>query len=138
MLFIEYEKLKQSYKAMQSVCDSILTEKEKYFTKTQPNAIRYDKVAVLGGKHDNGFDDYLEECEKHKIDKRLNEAINILHARAELLNLKEQELRASKDINDIIYVMHFLDGAKVLTISMALSYSQSQVYRIIEKIKKRI
>ena len=137
MLFVEYEMLKKRYNAMQSICDSILREKEKYFTKTQPNAIRYDKVAVLGGEHDNGFDEYLVECEKHKIDKRLNEAINILHARADLMALKEQELRASKDINDIIYVMHFLDGAKVLTISMALNYSQSQVYRIIEKIKKR-
>lgn len=138
MVFIEYEKLKKQYDNMQNVCDSILREKEKYFTRTQPNAIRYDKVAVTGGVHENGFDEYLAECEKHKIDERLNEAINILHARGELLYLKEQELRASKDINDIIYVMYFLDHAKVVTIAMALCYSQSQTYKIIDKIKKRI
>lgn len=138
MVFIEYEKLKRQYAYMQGICDQILTEKEKYFTRTQPNAIRYDKVSVAGGTKENGFDDYLENCERSKIDKRLAEAITILQARAELVRLKEEELRASKDILDIIYVMHFLDGAKVHTIAMALSYSESQVYRHIDKIKRRM
>lgn len=138
MVFIEYEKLKKQYAYMQSICDQILTEKEKYFTQTQPKAIRYDKLNVEGGMMDNGFDDYLEDCERAKIDKRLNEAITILQARAQLVRIKEEELRASKDILDLIYVMHFLDGAKVHTIAIALSYSDSQVYRHIDKIKMRI
>lgn len=137
MVYPEYESLKASYERMQSVCDGILKEKEKYFTKTQPNAIRYDKVAVTGGVQSNGFDEYLDECKEHKIDERLDEAIKILQARAELLRLKELDLRASKDINDIVYVMKFLDHAKPSTIAMALSYSESQIYRIIEKIQKR-
>ena len=137
MVYPEFENLKESYERMQSVCDSILREKEKYFTKTQPNAVRYDRVGVAGGVHSNGFDEYLDECKEHKIDERLNEAISILQARAELMRLKELDLRASKDINDIVYVMKFLDNAKPSTIAMALSYSESQIYRIIEKIQKR-
>lgn len=138
MVFIEYEKLKKQFVYMQGICDQILREKEKYFTKILPNAIRYDKVSVEGGKRDNGFDDYLEDCQRAKIDERLNEAIVILQARAELLRIKEDELRASKDILDIIYAMHYLDGAKVTTIAKALSYSESQVYRLLQKIEKRI
>lgn len=137
MVCIEYERLKASYVRMQSVCDSILREKEKYFTKTQPNAIRYDNIGVAGGVRSNRFDEYLDECKDHKIDERLREAITILQARADLLRLKELELRASKDINDIVYVMRFLDNAKPSTIAMALSYSESQIYRIIEKIQKK-
>ena len=137
MVYPEYERLKESYERMQSVCDSILREKEKYFTKTQPNAIQYDKLGVSGGEHSNGFDEYLDKCKEHKIDERLNEAISMLQARGELLRLKKIELRDSKDINDIIYVMKFLDYAKPSTIAMALNYSESQIYRIIEKIQKR-
>ena len=136
MVFPEYEKLKMKYKAMQSICDDILREKEKFFTRTQPDAIRYDKINVQGGKKDNGFDNYLVECEKRNIDNRLNEAIKILQARGELLKLKEIELRGSKDIIDIIYVMRHLDHAKVGTIAMALNYSESQIYRILEKIER--
>ena len=138
MLFIEYEKLKKQYNTMQSICDGILREKEKYFTLTQPNAIRYDKVAVGGGEHDNLFDEYLSKCEEHKIDKRLSEAIKIVQARAELLALKERQLRDSRDINDVIYTMKYLDNAKPKTIAMALGYSESQVYRILVKIQEKI
>ena len=138
MVFVEYENCKKTYDALQDICNSILTEKEKYFSKTQPNAIRYDKVAVAGGLHENGFDEYLAECEKRNIDRRLNEGISLLRARAELLRLKEIDLRASKDINDIIYTMKFLDNAKPKAIAMALGYSESQVYRLIQKIQERI
>ena len=135
MIFQEYERLKKQFDNMQKICEQILTEKEKYFTRTQPNAIRYDKVSVTGGKKDNCFDEYLAECEKHKINQRLDEAIKIMQARGELLRLKEIELRASKDLNDIIYTMKFLDHAKPKTIAMALGYSESQIYRILEKMR---
>ena len=135
-VFREYNRCKRAYDSMQDICNSILTEKERFFTRTQPNAIRYDKVAVEGGLHDNGFDEYLAECEKREIDKRLNEAIKLLQARAELLRLKEMELRASNDITDVVYTMKYLDNAKPKTIAMALAYSESQIYRIIEQIKR--
>ena len=137
-VFREYNRCKRAYDSMQAICNSILTEKERFFTRTQPNAIRYDKVAVEGGLHDNCFDEYLAECEKREIDKRLNEAIKLLQARAELLRLKEMELRASNDITDVVYTMKYLDNAKPKTIAMALAYSESQIYRIIEQIKREI
>ena len=138
-VFIEYDNFKHKYTEIQSKYNEILTEKENLFTRTQPNAIRYDKLQIEGGKlRENGFDEYLAECEKRNIDRRLNEGISLLRARAELLRLKEIDLRASKDINDIIYTMKFLDNAKPKTIAMALGYSESQVYRLIQKIQERI
>ena len=138
MIYVEYEKLKRQYEYMHGVCDQILREKEKFFVRTQPNAIRYDKLNVAGGKRENGFDDYLDNCEHFKVEERLNEAIHILQARAELLRFKEEQLRKSKEIDDIIYTMKFLDNAKPRTIAMALGYSESQIYRIIERIHKNI
>ena len=137
MVFIEYENLKAKYVSIQQICDQILQEKEKYFVRTQPDAIRYDKLNVAGGEKKNHFDEYLQNCESKRIDERLNEAVNILHARAELLKIKEQELRESKDIYDIVYTMKNLDNIKIHTIARALNYSESQIYRIIDKIQKR-
>lgn len=138
MVYIEYERLKKQYEFMQGICDQILREKERYFTKTQPNAIRYDRLNVKGGKKDNSFDEYLDDCDRHKIDQRLDEAIKTLKARAELVAIKEEQLRKSKELEDIVYTMKFIDSAKTKTIAMALGYSESQVYRIIEKIQKKL
>ncbi len=137
-IFRDYEIYKSRYYQTQRVINDILTEKEKLFTKTQPNAIRYDKNAVQGGKRSNGFDDYLIKCEEQEIDKRLAEAKRLLFEREKLLILKERELRASRDKLDVVYRMRFLDDIKPQTIAMALAYSESQVYRLLEKIKKEI
>ena len=138
MVYIEYERLKKQYEFMQGICDQILREKERYFTKTQPNAIRYDRLNVKGGAKDNSFDEYLDDCDRHKIDQRLDEAIKTLRARAELVAIKEEQLRKSKELENIVYTMKFIDNAKTKTIAMALGYSESQVYRLIQKIQERI
>ena len=139
MVCIEYERLKASYVRMQSVCDSILREKEKYFTKTQPNAIRYDKLQIEGGKlRENGFDEYLIAKEEDKIDERLAEARQLLEDRERLLKLKEKELRASKDKLDLIYCLRYVDNKRPYAIARSLNYSESQIYRILDKIQKEI
>lgn len=137
-IFRDYEIYKSKYYQTQRAINDILTEKEKLFTRTQPNAIRYDKNTVAGGKQSNGFDDYLIECEEQELDKRLAEAKRLLFEREKLLLLKERELRASRDKLDVVYRMRFLDDIKPQTIAMALAYSESQVYRIIEKIRKEL
>ena len=57
MVYLEYERFKVKYLEIQNNYNDILTEKENLFTKTQPNAIRYDKENVQGGTFENGFDD---------------------------------------------------------------------------------
>ena len=137
-VFIDYETYKCKYLEIQVKYNEILTEKENLFTKTQPNAIRYDKVQVQGGKYGNGFDEYLIAKEKKKIDERLAEARQLLEDRERLLKLKEKELRASKDKLDLIYCMRFVDNKRPYAIARSLNYSESQIYRILDKIQKEI
>lgn len=135
-VFIDYEIYKCKYIEIQVKYNEILTEKENLFTRTQPNAIRYDKVQVQGGNLGNGFDDYLIAKEKAQIDERLIEARQLLEDRERLLKLKEKELRSSKDKLDLIYCMRFIDNKRPYAIARALNYSESQIYRILDKIQK--
>lgn len=138
-VYIDYEIYKCKYLEIQAKYNEILTEKENLFTKTQPNAIRYDKLQIKGGKlRGNGFDEYLIAKEKEHIDERLSEARQLLEDRERLLKLKEKELRASKDKLDLIYVMRFLELKRPYTIARSLNYSESQIYRILDKIQKEI
>ena len=137
-VFIDYEIYKRKYIEIQVKYNEILTEKENLFTRTQPNAIRYDKLQVQGGNLGNGFDDYLIAKENAQIDERLIEARQLLEDRERLLKLKEKELRSSKDKLDLIYCMRFVDNKRPYTIARALNYSESQIYRILDKIQKGI
>jgi DNA-directed RNA polymerase specialized sigma subunit len=137
-VYIDYEIYKCKYLEIQIQYNEILTEKENLFTKTQPNAIRYDKVQVQGGTYGNGFDEYLIAKEKEQIDERLAEARQLLEDRERLLKLKEKELRASKDKLDLIYCMRYVDNKRPYAIARCLNYSESQIYRILDKIQKEI
>lgn len=136
-VYIDYEIYKSRYYETQRALNDILTEKEKIFTRTLPNAIHYDNQVVGGGLPHNNFDEYMAELEENKVNERLAEAKQLLFERQKLLYLKEQELRASKNKVDVVYRMRFLDDIKPSTIATALAYSESQIYRILEQIKKR-
>lgn len=137
-VYIDYDIYKCKYLEIQIQYNEILTEKENLFTRTQPNAIRYDKVQVQGGTYGNGFDEYLIAKEKEQIDERLSEARQLLEDRERLLKLKEKELRASKDKLDLIYCMRYVDNKRPYAIARCLNYSESQIYRILDKIQKEI
>ena len=74
--------------------------------------------------------------DKKRIDDRLFEIKNILEDREILLKAKEQELRCSKNNIDQIYRMRFLEQMHITKISLIVHYSESQVYRILKKIKR--
>lgn len=137
MVFLEYESFKTNYLKTQRMCEKILEEQERLFTKTQPNAIRYDKDKVQGGFPVNNLDQYMIEKEKKQIDGRLKEAKQLLKDRKDLLILKEQELRESKDTIDIVYVFKYIENVNPEHIALYLNYSKSQIYRIIEKIEQK-
>lgn len=137
-VFIDYETYKIKYLEIQTKYNEILIEKENLFTKTQPNAIRYDRLQVQGGMSGNGFDEYLIAKEKAHIDERLFEARQLLEDRERLLKLKEKELRSSKDKLDLVYCMRYVDNKRPYAIARSLNYSESQIYRILDKIQKDI
>lgn len=138
MVYLEYERYKKRFSDVQHIFECMLLEKEMIFTRTQPNAIRYDKDAVHSSINSNMLEQYVIELEETKIDAKLEPIRQILIDRHRLLMLKEQELRKSGNKYDKIYVNYFIDDLSIKDIAKALNYSISQVYRIIEKIRLKI
>lgn len=138
MLYVEYEKYLNKYYEVQKKYDAILEEKERLFSRTQPQAIKYDSEKVNGGSPVNTFDEYLIKKEKKNIDQRLNEVKSILDDRARLVKLKEEELKSSNDIYDRIYKYRYWDRLTIDKIRKLVNYSRPQVFRILKIIRNNL
>ena len=147
MIYLEYDHIRRKYEQQQKVVMNILTEKEELFQKTQPKSTmgeyerEFDKkisVGGTGGAKTNQIEDYVIKMEDKRINKRLNEAKKILVEWRSLLDDKEQELRRSKNIDDELYVMRFIDHKRVRDIARKLHYSQQQTYRRIRRIRENL
>lgn len=138
MIYLEYEECKQKYAEAQKRFDAVLTEQERLFTKTLPNAIRYDMVNVQVSVGSNNVEEYIIAMQEKGIDEKLKECRQNLEDRARLLKAKEEELKKSHDKMDKIYILKYLDGFNYLQIAEALNYSKTQVYRILNKIHREI
>ena len=134
LVYVVYEEFKNKYLDTQKKFDEILQEKESLFAKTQPKSPNWDKIGKNGNQINNKFDNYLSVKELKRIDERLSEIKSILDDRERLLNLKEQELRNSKNHIDQIYRMKYIDQSNINKITKSVHYSRSQVYRILEDI----
>lgn len=138
LVYMVYEEFKNKYLDTQKQFDEILQEKEFLFAKTQPQSPNWDKIGENGNQINNKFDDYLVAKESKRVDERLSEIKSILDDRERLLRLKEQELRNSKNHVDKIYKMKYIDKFNMNKIVREAHYSRSQVYRILDDIKKTI
>lgn len=138
LVYVVYEEFKNKYLDTQKKFDEILQEKEFLFAKTQPKSPNWDKIGENGNQINNKFDDYLVAKESKRVDERLSEIKSILDDRERLLRLKEQELRNSKNHVDKIYKMKYIDKFNMNKIVREAHYSRSQVYRILDDIKKTI
>ena len=138
MLYIEYEESKIKYYGALKQYDKVLCEKERLFAITQPKAVVFDIERAISGAFNNTFDIYLMKKQKNRTEERLEEARSIVKDREALLKMKEVELRESKDWNDIVYVYYFLEKLSVRKIEKRIPYSKTQIYRILETIRKNI
>lgn len=138
MVYVEYNQIRTKYLLAQLQYDFILTEQEELFARTQPQAVNVENERVMGGDPLSPFDAYLIEKERKHIDERLKEVKGILDDRKELLDLKERELRASKDWHDIIFKHYFLDNLSIRQIENRIPYSRRQIYRKINEIKSNL
>ena len=135
MIYKEYEVCKFKYLELQKRFDAVLTEKERLFTKTQPNAITYDKDHIQMSHNGNVLEDYVISLEQGDIDNKIDNLRTLLDDRGKLLKLKEEELRKSPQKEDKIYVMRFLDGMHIGEIAKKLNYSKQNLYRDIKKME---
>lgn len=137
MVYLDYLDIQNKYILSMQEVDKILNEKELLFQRTQPKSPVMDQERVSGGSPENKIESYIIELERKKIDERLKRAKEIMNDRHELYLLSLESLRRSKDKYDIIFVLKWMDGKSAREISKRMHYSESHVYRMINKIKKK-
>lgn len=136
-LYLEYERIKTKYTALQEQFAKILLEKERLYTKTLPSAIRYDKEKVMSTVDGNPLEEFVINVEDKALDEKITRFRELLTDWAVLLETKERELRRSKDIFNKIYVLKYLDNYSVSRIAKILHYDRTQIYRKLKQMWKR-
>ena len=147
MIYIEYAHIKKKCRDAEIMLEKILSEKDELFQRTQPKSLmgeyerEHDKritVASKGGTKVNQIEQYVVESEERGINERLCEAKSIVEDWRAVLMVKEQDLRHSKNIDDELYVMRFLDHKRVREIARATHYSKSQIYKRLHLISEKV
>ena len=138
MIFEEYETCKMRFEKVKNQYDKILREKEELFCKTQPKGIRYDKERVDSSCGKNAMSEYVIALEVKKINPRLKEAKEIMQARKLMLDRLYVQLNNSKETEDIIYRLRYIEKLNAEEIGQILNYSKAGVYKILERIKKSV
>lgn len=136
-IYLEYERIKTKYTALQEQFAKILLEKERLYTKTLPSAIRYDKEKVMSTIDGNPLEEFVINVEDKALDEKITRFRELLTDWAVLLETKERELRRSKDIFNKIYVLKYLDNYSVSRIAKILHYDRTQIYRKLKQMWKR-
>ena len=116
----------------------LIDERERLFNRVEPKSSVTDRDRVTGGTRVNSVEEYIIAMEQRHVKDRIEEAKAIVKDREEMMLLKEAELRRSKDLYTRIYVMKWIDGYKADRIIQSLDLSRSQVYNIIDYIRKQV
>lgn len=138
MVYPEYVEYKSKYEELQNRFASLLLEKEKLFTDTFPRGITYDKDKVQCMPDDNPLERYAVTMDEKQIDEKLDTLRRQIKDWSILIEVKENELRKSKDIPDRIFTLRYLDGVNAGRIPSLVNYSKRQTYRILGRISKTI
>lgn len=138
MVYMDYVMIKRQYMESLERVNAILNEMEEMFNRTQAKAIRYDLDKVKTNNTPNVIEQYIIAKEQSHVEERFEEAKKLLRERQYLLFVKERELRNSRDKNDVVYVLRYLDRMRIKKISKTIHYSEAQIYRILDRIKKNI
>lgn len=137
----EHRKAYIEFLNAQRIVNDVADEYLAAFQRTQPHSPSYSGVQYSGFV--NKTEDYIIEVESKHLKKRAEDAERVLHLKKELLDLKEGELRKSKDVYDLIYAGKYVDHKKVSEIIRDLDfkgicYSTGHVYEILKRIGKEI
>lgn len=132
MVYKDYQEAQAIYETALKRYSGLLKKQQRLFAKTQLKGVRYDGVRVQSSKA--SYNDTLAALADIDLDiKRQQEAV--LSCKM-LLDGRLQQLTASRETDDMIYKLHFIDGMGVRRIASRVGYSRSQVYRIIRKMRQ--
>lgn len=133
MIFVEYHDLKEKYKLAKKDYEQSLEDKVKLFYETQPGAVQPKDIVHHVSSTSDKYVNYCADIEI--IEYEVEKTRNILGVREYQLKLKEKELRESKELNDQLYVMYFIENKKVKHISRKIAYTREYTYDLIKKLK---
>ena len=145
-LYLEHRRAYLLYVQAQEAYERIINEYEVIAQRIEPRSPlaeherEFSKEAILppaGGKI-NKAEEYVIALQQARIKERLSAAKVVMQERFDLLSIKEQELRKSRDIYNLVYRLKWVDGLKADAIVQETGYSRSQIYNIIGHITKQI
>ena len=145
-LYLIHRKYYLSFLKAQNNLEAILNEQEMLLQKVEPKSslAEHEREFLPGNPAKGGStlsrkaEEYAIEVERRRIKERLAEAREILSDRKLLLDIKEEELRKSKDIYNRVYTCKWVDGMKAQAIIDETGYSRSQVYNIIDHLTAQL
>lgn len=137
----EHRKEYTEYLHAQNILNDVVDEYLVAFQKTQPHSPCYDGLNT--GSRKNKVEEYIIEVERNDLKRRAEDAERALHLKQELVSLKEDAVRSSCDVYDLIYAAKWIDHKKTKALIRDLDFkgiciSQSQVYNIIHRIAAEI
>ncbi|MBE5969748.1 MAG: hypothetical protein E7242_05890 [Lachnospiraceae bacterium] len=134
MVYLEYEEAKRKYQRAVNNLNELTDKKELLFLKTQPKGISYDKDKVQGSGDGNVLESYVISLEE--LEPKIKYARRLVNDRQRVLELAKINLTKSEEIDDVIYVKRYFERKKVRKISLEISYSEVQIYRILGQIRR--
>lgn len=136
--YLDYELKMEKYVQSMEIYEALLHEKESIYSRFLPHPADMTIDRVDGGVERNAFDDYLVIIERTRINERISEQADIVSIREQLKNKALTSLERSNNLYDKIYRYKHLDNWRIHKIARYIGYSDSQVYRILDKIKDAI
>lgn len=145
-LYLEHRKRYLQFIDAQHKVEQIVNEYEIIIQRIQPRSalaehereFSNETILPASGKKVNKAEEYAIAMEQRRIHERLTAAKLVMQERADLLAIKEEELRKSKDIYNMIYTFKWVDGLKADAIVNETGYSRSQVYNILKHLTAQL
>ena len=136
--YIFLDKLKKMTDDLEEDYAKTLQIKKEIFRITQPKSPTYSDVKIQNDNIRDKFGEYVELIEAMQIEKRLYLLEKSINDCKHIIRRKEEELRNSKDYDDKIYCLWFLDGKSVKQIGDIICYQKTAVYEAIKRVKNNL
>lgn len=145
-LYLEHRKAYIAYISAQRGYEQVINEYERISQSVQPRSPLaeherdFSNETILpptGGRTEKALE-YTISMEQCRIEERMRFARVLMEERHVLLSAKEEELRKSRDIYNLVYRLKWVDGLKADAIIEETGYSRSQVYNIIGHLTKQL
>lgn len=122
-----------------SVLFRIATLNEKkayYFSLTQPRSPKYGEKVSASHVNNEPYLEYTSKIEE--IDRELEQLFKEIDILENYLQKMDDSLRQMKGIEAKLFVSKFIDGLDVKSMARKYNYSESHIYRLLNKINKKI